>query len=291
MTESSPKRISTFGSRLTSIISVTLVLLLAGIMAIIGFVGHSLSDELRRNMGFTVKFESEIPDNTSGQLISALENHSGIHSVVFLSADSVMAQERVYLGEEIENELDVNPYSSELEVKVTPLYANPDSIDALCAFCERFDGVDELITESAVIEGVHRTLNRLGFVLGAVCLVLFLISIALINNTVSLSIYSRRFLIHTMKLVGATPSFIRRPFVVAGIINGVVAGLMASLILFLIRYYASNVDAVIESAISWWQIVYISIGLLVAGALLCSITAFFAADRYIRAKYDEMFLQ
>lgn len=291
MTEPRPQRISTFGSRLTSIVSVTLVLLLAGVMAMIGIAGTSLSDELRRNLGFTVKFERDADAVVTDRLTNILAAHPGTSGVCFLSADSVMAQERRYLGDAIDSELDINPYSSEIEVKVSPQYANPDSIAALCLMCGSYAGVEEVITESAVVEGVHRTLERIGAVLAAVCFLLLLISIALINNTVSLSIYSRRFLIHTMKLVGATPAFIRRPFVTAGLVNGLIAGIGASALLLAMRYYASGMDVMIAEVLDWNVMALICTTVVIAGALLCSLTAFFAAGRYIKANYDEMFLQ
>ncbi len=221
MADKRSRRISTFGSRITSLVSVALVLILLGLASLMGLAGKNLTDDVRRNLGFIVKMERDCPDAAINTVKQALLASPSVERLTFSSADDIMEQESQYLGEEIGALLDANPYSAEFDVKVRPAYATPDSIEAAVEFFSSMAGVDEIVTESAVIEGVDSTLRRLGAVLLIVAAILLAVSVALINNTISLSIYARRFVIHTMKLVGATGGFIRRPFLRAGALNGV----------------------------------------------------------------------
>ena len=291
MADKRSRRISTFGSRITSLVSVALVLILLGLASLMGLAGKNLTDDVRRNLGFIVKMERDCPDAAINTVKQALLASPSVERLTFSSADDIMEQESQYLGEEIGALLDANPYSAEFDVKVRPAYATPDSIEAAVEFFSSMAGVDEIVTESAVIEGVDSTLRRLGAVLLIVAAILLAVSVALINNTISLSIYARRFVIHTMKLVGATGGFIRRPFLRAWALNGVVAGVGASAFLVLARIYAASLDPMLAQALPWTWTAAVCVALVMLGAAICVLTAAFATNRYLRASYDEMFLK
>lgn len=291
MTDRKSRRISTFSSRITSLVSVALVLVLLGIAALMGIAGKNLTDNLRRDLGFFVKMERECPEAQINIMKQSLLSSPAINTVTYSSAEDILSQESEYIGEEIGAMLDVNPYSPEFEVKVNPAYASPDSIRMLTERYENAAGVQEIITESAVIEGVDSTLRRISTILLIVAAILLAVSVALINNTVSLSIYGRRFVIHTMKLVGATGAFIRRPFILAGLTNGLTAGALASAFLIGTRIYAGTLDPLIGQALPWLYVAAICVALVAAGAAICILTARFATNRYIKASYDEMFLK
>lgn len=185
------RRISTLGSRFTSMISVCLVLLLLGIGAMAGLLGKGVAGEVRRNVGFVVKLERECPDDVCEKLGEQLRNCPAIASVDFLNADSILAQEKEYLGENLLTDLDENPFSPEFNVNLHPGATSPDSVSALTSYFGSLDGVEEVVSENAVIAGVDNALRRIGTfsLIGAIALLF--VAIALINNTVSLSIYSR----------------------------------------------------------------------------------------------------
>ena len=220
-----------------------------------------------------------------------LLNDAAVESFAFKSADEIYASESENLGEEIADILDTNPYSSEFEVFVKPAYASADSLTLLTAAYMENPGVDNTISESELVEGVENALSRSGIILGMLALVLLVVSIALINNTVSLSIYGRRFIIHTMKLVGATPGFIRRPFIIAALEGGLVAGAVAGALLVLARYYAAHVDAYVASLLPWETTAVVAVAVCLFGGLLCAVTAYFAAGKYLKSSYDEMFMK
>ncbi len=290
MPDKGSKIISTFGSRITSMVSVSLVLILLGLAAMLAVAASSLGDDLQGSLGFTARLERGLPDDQAAAVAERMALDRGVREVAFLSADSILAFEAAAVGG-LALEPGVNPYCAEIEVKVKPEYASADSIAAIAAACAAIDGVQEVISASEVIEGVDRTLSRLRLVLTVLGVVLLVISIILINNTVSLSIYSRRFSIHTMRLVGATAGFIRRPFVSAGILNGFLAGMAASAVLCAVRAWAAGADPAVDSALSWVATGVICALAVVCGVLLCGLTSLFATNRYLAKSYDEMFLK
>lgn len=291
MADKKSRRISTLGSRATSLVSVALVLVLLGLAALMTMAGKSLTDELRRNLGFIVKMERQCPEQAINAMKQALLASPAVDMLTYSSADDIMAQESEFLGDDIGSMLDANPYSPEFDIKVRPDYAAPDSIIMLTERFASLDGVAEVVTESAVIEGVDSTLRRVSSVLLIVAAILLIVSVTLINNTISLSIYARRFVIHTMKLVGATRGFIRRPFLRASALSGLLSGLVASAVITALRVYAPTVDPMLDGALPWTVVAGVCVIITATGVMICTATAVFATNRYLKASYDEMFLK
>lgn len=291
MTKRRSARISTLGSRLTSVISVALVLLVLGALAMVLAASDSLGDQVRANMGFIVKMEPGAPDASVAAIKKRITSAPFVERFVFASPDDIMAEESEAMGENLAELVDDNPYGAEFDIKVRPQWAEGDSINALAARLELLDGVEHVVTETAVVDSVNSVLRRLGWALLAIAAALLVISFVLINNTVSLAVYSRRFIIHTMKLVGATGAYIRRPFLAAGAITGVVAAAIAIALLAGLRAYISSLDPAAASLVSWRLMALIFAGLLVAGVLICTLASMLATNRYLRASYDEMFLK
>lgn len=291
MSKRRSKRISTLGARLTSMVSVALVLVLLGLAAMIGLAGATIQDEVKRNIGFVAVMDKECTAEQLNAMKTCLLSQPAVKSFAFSSAEDILASESEYMGQDIAAIADGNPYSSEFDVKVRPAYASADSIASFAAFIADMPGVQEVNSESTVIEGIDTTVRRVTMVLSVMALVLLVVAVALIGNTVSLSVYGRRFIIHTMKLVGATPGFIRRPFVVAGLRDGFIAGLLASAVIVAFRYYAPRVDPIAHELVSWQLVAIVCGAMVLAGAIISSLTALVAANRYLRASYDEMFLK
>ena len=285
------RRISTLGSRFTSMISVCLVLLLLGIGAIAGMIGNGVAGEVRRNVGFIVKLDRECTDNNIRHIGNALESHPAVAGAEFISADSILAEESRYMGESLSADVAENPFFPEFSVSLDAGATSPDSVATITAYFESLEGVDEIVSENAVIEGVDKALRRIGTfaLIGAAALLL--VAIALINNTVSLSIYSRRNTIHTMKLVGATRGFIRAPFVRSAALNGFIAGVIASALLAFIRVYASTLDPIVPASLPWVEMAVLFVGLSVMGTVMCALTAAFAINRHLNSSYEDLFLK
>lgn len=291
MADRRSRHISTLGSRLTSMVSVCLVLLLLGIAALAGVAGTQLQAEIAENMGFVVVMERDCPSSALDAVKRALLIRPDIDRFSFTSAEDILASESELLGTDISSTLDANPYTAEFDVRVAAPFAYPDSIEKIADVFSAIPGVSDVVFDTEIAEGLHSTLRRTGIVLGALALILLIISVCLINNAVSLSVYGRRFIIHTMKLVGATPSYIRRPFVLAGLEGGLAAGLVAGGIILLTRYYAPGIAALPASLLPWRLVAAIAVSLVVIGGILCAATAYLAAEKYLKSSYDEMFMK
>lgn len=290
MTRSHKVKISTLGSRLTSVVSVTLVLLILGILAMTLQASHSLGEDIRSNIGFVVKLSPSATSADINRVKQLVGSTPGIHSYTFSSPEAILAEESRLMGEDVSGMLGGdNPFGAEFEVKATPAYACGDSIAMLSAKISADAAVEETVTETAVVDSVNSVVRRLTIVLLCIAAALLIISFVLINNTVSLSIYSRRFIIHTMKLVGATGGFIRRPFVLAGIATGALAAAVAIALLAAVRGYAATFDPVVESALPWTAMAWIFAATAIAGILICALASIIATNRYLRAGYDDYF--
>jgi len=271
--------------------SVALVLLLLGTAALVSYVASGVQDTIRRNIGFVVIMQRDSDIDQINMVKRCLASNKGVARYEFHSAESILAQESAAIGDDIAAMTDGNPFTAEFDVRLRPAYATIDSLNTISGLVASFPGVKEVVSDSDVIAGIDTTMRRLSILFSGLGCFMLIVSIALINNTVSLSIYGRRFIIHTMKLVGATASFIRRPFVLAGFSSGTISGVIAASALLAARYYAPQADATLAEMLPWDITCYIAGALPIAGALLCGITAWVAANRYLRASYDEMFLK
>lgn len=291
MTKKRSTRISTLGSRLTSVISVALVLTVLGALAMVLAASRSIGEEVKANMGFIVKMEPGTAEKTVQDVRARVTGSEYVERYVYSSPADILAQEEEAMGESLSELVVDNPYGAEIDVKVRPAWAVSDSINALAARVELMSGVEQVVTETAVVDSVNSVLRRLGIALTAIAAALLIISIVLINNTVSLSVYSRRFIIHTMKLVGATAGYIRAPFVRAGALTGAIAALVAIALLAGLRSYIATLDAAAAALVPWPLMGCIFGGLLVAGLLICTAASAVATNRYLRSGYDEMFMK
>lgn len=282
--------ISVLGSRLTSVVSVTLVLVILGVAAVMTLAARTATDNVRRNMGFTVKMERGISDTRINAMKKALASAPYAESFVYAGADDILAQESEIIGEDIMLLVDENPYGAEFDVRVRPDWACGDSIIVLAERIRVMEGVDDVETDTSVIDSVNTNIARLTWIMLAVAAALLIISFVLINNTVSLAVYSRRFVIHTMRLVGATGAFIRRPFLAAGALTGLTAAIIASGILAGAQAYAMHADAALAANLSWAASAAIYAALIVVGVLICLLASVFATNRYLRSDIDDYYM-
>ena len=289
MTNKKTAPASTFGLQYTSVVSVALTLVILGILAISAYAAHRMVDSVRSNVSVTVYAKNGATALELNRIKRLVKDEPAVSHYKFLSADMVLAQEVRYIGEDVAAILDENPYSAEFDLHLNPRYVNADSVDVLTRRLSADAAVKSVQTNTAVVQSVDRSFGKLALVLGCVAAILLVISFVLINNTVSLSIYSRRFVLRTMKLVGATPSFIRRPFVRTGISNGAIAGLLASAVLAAIQAYAMEADAEIAELLSWTASGCVYAALVVLGAIICAGASWFAATRYLRLNYDSLY--
>lgn len=282
-------RITGMGDRVTSTISVTLVLFILGLVATINITFGSLEKELKEKMGFTVVLNDSVAPAQIDNIKQLCGKSPYISEYKYLSSEDVLREETGDDGKELVEMLGVNPYSPIFDIRVKEGWANVDSLQSLVAKWEKFQGVEEVSVNSDMVENLTRNARMVNTVLLVIAGALLLISFVLINNTVRLTVYARRFTIHTMKLVGATGAFIRRPFIISNLIQGLVAGVFGAGLLAALIAWGQNWDPALATLLPWSEMVIIFGIILILGMAICAVAALFATNRYLRSNYDEMF--
>lgn len=289
MSKEKKSKISYFQSNFTSTISVALVLLLLGIIAFLGILANTFSKELKENIGFSVVLQSETTPEQVAAMDKMWKASPYVSEVKYISKEAALQNWEAETGENLVELFGVNPLNAEYEVYVKAEYANLDSLQVIEKQLKSINFVDEIAMHKSEVDAANRNISNVALVLFVIAVLLMLISFVLINNTVRLTVYSRRFLIHTMKLVGAKPGFIRRPFVVSNMLNGLIAAFVSMLFLGGVYLFLQNIDEALVVSFSALEIVAVFAGLIVLGVLICGLAAFLAADKYIRLSYDDLF--
>lgn len=280
-----------FSTRATAVVSVALVLVILGMAALVGIAAHSLSRSVKDNMGFVVMFTDGVTAGEISRVSEMLKSSGGVREVLYASPEDILARWQKLVGEDDDllRSTGVNPFAAELEVKVKDTYSSADSISMLASSVMLLPQVEDVKIHDEMIDNVNSTLRSVSLTLVALAIALLIVSFVLIFNTVRLSVYSKRFLINTMQLVGATPGFVRRPFITESLINGAVAAVLASLIVGCILGAAMRVDVSVSLLLSWADASAVMIGMLIAGVVICMVAAFFACNKYLSLSYDELY--
>jgi len=281
--------VSFFHSRLTSVISIALVLFLMGLICLIGLLGNKLSVYVKENLSFSIVLKDNVKDMEVKQMQRALDALPYIKSTEYISKEQAAKDLEEELGENPETFLGFNPLQASIEVKLHSQYANPDSLQLIENQIKRYTSVSELLYRKDMMEMVQTNMQRIGLILFGLAVVLTVISFVLISNTIRLLIYSKRFLIHTMQLVGATSGFIRRPFILYNVVSGILAAILAICMLTGALYYLqSELTGFIQILdIPTLLIVYGVVLLL--GILLSIFATYFSVNKYLRMSFDKLY--
>ena len=281
------KRISFLNARMTSTLSVSLVLFILGIMVLMGFLATNLSRHVKENIGFSIVLNESAGERQVHQLQRMLERSKYVKAAQYISKEDALKEVMIELGENPEDVLGVNPLQSSIEVKLKADYANTDSLAVIEKNLRGQVIVSDILYQKDLIQSVNDNMSRIGLVLLALAIVLMLISFALISNTIRLGAYSKRFLIHTMKLVGATPAFIRRPLIVSNVF--IVASVIAMLLLSGCIYYLMSEMENFTTLLSVPMMVLVFLSVLILGIILTAVSAYWAVNRYIRMDRDDLY--
>lgn len=281
--------VSFFNSRLTSIISIALVLFLLGLIFLMGLLGKRLSVYVKENISFSIVLKDNQKEGDIKKMQKTLDALPYIKSTEYISKEQAARELEEELGENPETFLGFNPLQASIEVKLHSEYANPDSLQAIEKKIKNYTSVSELLYRRDMMQMVHENVTRASIILLALAVILMVISFVLISNTLRLLIYSKRFLIHTMKLVGATSGFIRRPFVCYNIVSGIFAAILAILMLTGALYYLQHeLDGFIQ-LLDMQSLLIVYAGVLVMGVLLSVVATVFAVNKYLRMGVDKLY--
>lgn len=283
------RSVSFFSSRLTSVISISLVLFLLGLILLVGTLGNKLSVYVKENMSFSIVLKDNQKETEIKRMQKRLDALPFIKSTEYISKEQAAKELEEELGENPETFLGFNPLQASIEVKLRSEYANPDSLQVIEKKIRNYTSVSELLYRKDMMEMVHTNIKRLGLILLTLAAILMIVSFVLISNTIRLLIYSQRFLIHTMKLVGATPGFIRRPFVRYNLVSGVFASILAILMLTGALYYLQNELKGLVLILDTRTLVLVYGAVLALGIVLSVIATLFAVNKYLRMEVDKLY--
>ncbi len=276
-------------SRLTSIMSIALVLFLLGLILLIGVLGKELSAYVKENISFSIVLKDALSTTEIKKMQKQLDALPYIKSTTYISKEQAAKELEEELGENPETFLGFNPLQASIEVKLHSEYANPDSLQHIEKAIKNYTTVSDLLYRKDMMQMLNENVKQVSLILLTLAVILMAISFVLISNTIRLLIYSKRFLIHTMKLVGATAGFIRRPFIWYNLVSGFFASILAILMLTGALYYLQNeLDGFIR-LLDFQTLFFVFAGVLVMGILLSTVATVFAVNKYLRMNVDKLY--
>lgn len=275
---------------LSSVISISLVLLLVGVAAMLLVNARSVSDYFKENMQVTVMMKQNVTDEAAMDYQNTiLDGKRFIKKSVFVSKEQGQREMADMLGDDFLEVFETSPIPVSIDITLKAEYVSADSLEVVRREIAASPLVDEVVYQSSLVDALNANLNKISAVLGVFIALLLFISFVLINNTVRLNVYARRFTIHTMKLVGATRSFIRAPFLVQAAFQGVFAAFIAIIALIVMMYFMrSEFQQLFE--IFRLDLLLTVIGIVLASGLaICLISTWFVVNKLVSLKKDELY--
>ena len=273
-------------SYITSVISITLVLFLLGIQGMILIHAHKLSRYVLENIIVTAVLSDNATEADITRLHRQLEFTPAVKSSVFISRDEAARVLTEELGEDFVAFIGHNPLSASIEIRLRAEYANPESIAALADQLLEVNEIQDVFYQTNLVQLINDNVRRISFILLSISAVILFIAIALINNTIRLAVYSKRLIIKSMQLVGATQGFIRKPFIRRGIWQGIIGAFLSSVMLgilvYYLQYYAPEIVSVQD--ISWFLVLFA--GIFVVAIIFTWISSYLAVRRFLKMKND-----
>lgn len=289
---SKKKKISAYrfvNAKITSTISVTLVLILLGMTILIWFLGNGLSSYVKENINFSVILDTDINDAQIQRIRKNIDGQPFVKSSRFVSKEEAKEQLIIDLGEDPEELLGYNPAYDAIEIFIFSEYANADSIAYISNTIRDQSNVSDLLYRQEAIDMINDNISKITAVLLVISIVLVFISFALIRNTIRLSIYSKRFIINTMKLVGANGSFIRKPFIRSNVVTGILAGILANISILLILVYFNRSYTELRAFVNLFELGVVFGIVVFMGVFISVLATHFAVNRYLKMDADNMY--
>jgi len=282
-------RKSLFGSYFSTTLSISLVLFLFGILGLLLINANRLTDYVMENLGVTLIIKENTREVDILKLQKNLEATPYIKSTRFVDKQTAADELKRDLGEDFVDFLGYNPLLSSMDVKLRARYANTDSLNVLEASFLKFPEVQEVYYQRDLVKQLNSNIQKISLILLALSIIMFTIFIALISNTIRLSIYSKRYLINSMQLVGATRSFIRFPFVVKSVLHGIYGAIIACVFLLLIFFsYQSELKDFIDFQDSGTLAILVG-SIFFFGIVMTALSTYFAVNKFLRMKFDQLY--
>lgn len=276
-------------SYLSSIISISLVLLIVGVLGVLAVNASAVSSYFKENIRVSVIFEKGTPDSEAQTFMKIVEKESYVKRAEFVSKERGAEEMKKMLGDDFMEVFDVNPIPLSVDLYLKAEYLETDSLKTIATKLSDMPDVREVTYQESLVKVINQNLEKIGVVLSVVLALLLFISFVLINNTVRLNVYSKRFTIQTMKLVGAKRSFIRKPFIRQGIYQGMIAGIISAIMLvaalFVVKSDINQLFVIFDMKL----IALVLVGVILAGITICLISTWIVVNKLLSVSADEIY--
>lgn len=273
----------------TSCISTTLVLLLLGLVVFFVLAAHNLSVYVKENINFSIVISDDMKERDILRMQKSLNKEPFVKSTEYISKKQALKEQTEAMGTDPQEFLGYNPFSASIEIKLKSEYANADSIAKIEKQIRKNTDIQDVLYQKELVDAVNDNIRKISLLLLGLAVILALISFALINNTIRLAVYSKRFLIHTMKLVGASWSFIRRPFLCRNFWTGVLAAALADGILWGAATWLVEREPELLKVITPQVMLLVSVAVLAFGVLITWLCALLSVNKYLRMKAGTLY--
>jgi cell division transport system permease protein len=273
----------------STVISISLVLLLVGVASILLLNARSVSDYFKENLQVSVLMKQDVTEEQALAYQSSLAGMPGVKATTFISREQGIEEMAQMLGRDFLDVFSTAPVPVSIDVNLEAAYVSPDSLEVVKTALSASPLVEEVVYQTSLVEALNANLQKIGLVLGVLILLLLFISFVLIGNMVRLNVFSRRFTIHTMQLVGATRGFIRAPFIGQSALQGLFAALVAILLLvgglFILRKEFVQLFEIfrLDTLLATMGIV------IVSGVLICVVSTWIVVGRLVRFDRDQLY--
>lgn len=274
---------------ISSVISISLVLLLVGVAGLLLVNARSVSDYFKENMQVSVMLNPDVSDDRASGFQSELEMMPFIRSTEFISKEQGAEEMSELLGEDFLKVFDTAPIPVSIDVTLDAAYVSADSLEVVRKTILASPLVDEVVYQQSLVEALNANLSKISSVLAVFIVLLLFISFVLINNTVRLSVFDKRFVIHTMKMVGATRSFITTPFLVQAFFQGIFAAIMAIIMLLAVLFVIRSEFMQMFEIFSL-DLLLVVMGIVIAsGVVICLSSTWFVVGKLVSLSKDELY--
>lgn len=274
---------------LSSVISISLVLLLVGVASMLLVNAKSVSDYFKENMQISVLMKQNVSDEDALEYRELLDGERYIKSTTFVSKEQGRKELAEQLGEDFLDVFETSPIPVSIDVTLNAEYVSADSLEVVKEVIVKSPLVDEVVYQRSLVDALNANLSRISFVLAIFIALLLFISFVLINNTVRLNVFSKRFTIHTMKLVGATRSFIRAPFLIQSVFQGIFAAFIAIIVLVAMLFVVRSEFAQLFEVFRLELLLVVMGIVLVSGVVICFVSTYFVVGKLVGLSKDDLY--
>lgn len=274
---------------ITAGISTTMVLFLLGLVVFFVITANNLSVYIKENIAFSAILDDHMKETSIIKLQEAINKKKYVKNTIYISKDQALKEQIAAMGTDPSEFLGHNPFNASIEIKLNAGYTHPDSIKWIEKDLMKNKNIIEMNYPQNLLESVNNNLKKISVFLLGLAGLLSMISFSLINNTIRLTIYSKRFLIHTMKLVGASWGFIRKPFITRNLWIGFLSGIASGSILTFGAYMAVNYEPELLAVISPESILIVVASVIIFGIMITTLCAYFSINKYLKMKISELY--